>query len=465
MLGGRTAMMGGAGVARGSDGATAFINPAGLTRIPGESFSFQTVAIQLTSRSVPGQLDPGQNLGLRDPTSMDFGVRILPNTFCLFLDGPPKDGFSGRSRHKYGICAADVENENFYFSSNESGVAAGSVRTVSSHTTRMNFARSAVAGAWGFELMPGTSIGVSARIENTRFQDQTTASVLSTRGEAAEIQTITQARSSSSWDSAITIGMTHAISRVVTVGASLTTPALHFLGFHKGSESFSPIAGQPTTLVQDTGDFRYNQPAALRLGMAFFWPTLQIEVNGNFYGAQQVLAEAKFDRGETEVEVAGESLAGQTFSRGSLVEHGAPVTNLSIGVEKFIESDYSLIFGLLTDFSGLIARQEVRPANALFRQRKDAVHASFGVASYGTYGHVLLGLRGFFASGEVLMADASAPTPTFAVLPQTDFGLGLIVSGQISFEAVRDVAVRAAQPLTKIPEVIETKDDAEGDAR
>src|SRR5690606_37357065 len=52
VLGGRAAMMGGASTARGSDGAVLFTNPAGITRIPGESFSFGTVAAAFSQRFV-----------------------------------------------------------------------------------------------------------------------------------------------------------------------------------------------------------------------------------------------------------------------------------------------------------------------------------------------------------------------------------------------------------------------------
>lgn len=450
VLGGRTAMMGGAAVARGSDGATAFVNPAGITRIPGESFSFSTFAVQMSSRTISNSLDPSGLLAIRDPDSLDLRVNILPNTFCLFLDGPPKDDYSGKSRHKYGVCAADAEKEEFFLSQNKTGSPISQLITTNSLTTQMKFTRSSVAFSWGFQVLDSTSIGVTARIDNSRFEDQTTvtAAFVADSLSAAEMATVTQSRSSSSWDSAITVGFTHNLSRIVTLGASLTTPSQHILGFLDGSEAHAPVDGDLKTLVQDKGDFRYNQPSTLRLGLAFSWPTLNFEVNGNFYGAQNVLAQAEFDR--TTTAVRGGALVDQQERKGSITEQSKPVVNLAAGIEAFLDPDFSIVAGIQSDFSGLESRRDMRPADTLFRQRKDAVHAALGVAKYGSKGSILVGLRGYYSAGEVLIADATQELPTFRALPQIDWGLGFVVSGQISFEAVRDTAVRAASPFVKL---------------
>ena len=160
-LGGRTAMMGGAGVARGSDGATAFINPAGLARIPGESFSFSTFAVELAGRRVGGLLDPDGSLGVQGTDSSTLSVGLLPQTFCLFLDGPPRDHTSVRSRHKYGMCAQETEGDSFLFANN---VRSALDQTGISQTNRLRWSKSTVALTWAFQLLPETAIGVTARL-------------------------------------------------------------------------------------------------------------------------------------------------------------------------------------------------------------------------------------------------------------------------------------------------------------
>jgi hypothetical protein len=69
------------------------------------------------------------------------------------------------------------------------------------------------------------------------------------------------------------------------------------------------------------------------------------------------------------------------------------------------------------------------------------------VASYSPSGSLILGLRGMYATGGVLSAGAPGGAPTFMVFPQNEWSISLVVSGQISFEAVRDTALRAAGPL------------------
>lgn len=459
-LGGRTTMMGGAGVARGADGATAFMNPANITRIPGEQFSFSTFAVSVGAHQIYGSIDPGGQLQLRNPNSNDLDVNIIPNTFCLFLDGPPRDNYSGKSRHKYGVCAADTEREAFFVSANRLNNVPGEGLAATSQITTLRFARSTLALAWGLELMPGTAIGVTLKAENSRLEDQTSATAFSNFSEGAMMQTLTHARKSSSWDSAILIGLSHEVSRRVTLGAAFTTPSLHLIGFHTGVESLIPEEGGSRSLIQDDGDFSYNQSGHLRLGLAFAWPRLNLEINGSFYGAQRSLAQATFDR--RIVTTDGDEAQVQS-TRGSITERGKPVVNLLAGAEYFLQNDFSVIAGVQSDFSGLHPRQDARPADTLFRQSKDAVHASLGVASYGAAGSLLLGFRTSYAWGEVLFADAARSAPTFVALPQTEWNVSLIVSGQISFEAVRDTALRAAEPLKTIPKVLDEPGDEDED--
>jgi len=449
-LGGRTAMMGGAGVARGSDGATAFINPAGLARIPGESFSFSTFALELSGRTVNGQLDPGGTLGLPTADSTSLSVGLLPQTFCLFLDGPPRDHTSVRSRHKYGMCAQDTEGDSFLFTSNPRNPTdtAGV-----SQTTRLRWAKSTAALTWAYQLLPQTAIGVTARADASRLEDHSSTTSFSNMGQSGVMQTLDQTRTSVSWDIGVTVGVTHQVSRVVTLGASLSSPSQHIYGFHDGTEAFSTTDGNVATLVQDVGGFRYSPPANLRLGLGFAWPSFNFELNGSYYGASDQLAVANFDRFETGV-VDGVVVGGGPTVKREIVERAQPVVNFLFGAEAFLSPDFSIMVGAQTDFSGLPARQPGDPADVLFRQARDVFHASLGVASYSPSGSLILGVRGFYATGTVLSAGAPGPTPTFVVFPQSEWSVSLVVSGQISFEAVRDVAIRAATPLL-------TKDAAE----
>lgn len=449
-LGGRTAIMGGAAVARGSDGATAFVNPARITLIPGESFSFSTFALEAGGRKIGDQLDPDGTLGVPTEVPSTLNARILPNTFCLFLDGPPKDHYSGRSRHKYGVCGADTESEELLVTQNGQGQNLGTIAAVSEQT-RMKWARSSLAAAWGFEIERGLSIGVTARIENSRLEDTTMVTAMSGNATASSSETLNRAIQASSWDSFVVVGLSYQVVPFMTLGASLSTPSQHILGFYSASETFIP-GGSTSTLVQDDGDFRYNLPTNLRLGLAFTWPRLSFEVNGSFYGGASDLASAVFDRSSLLSTDAG---AARRDARAAINEIGKPVTNVLAGAELFVDSDFSVLFGVQTDFTGLVSRTDARAANTLFRQAKDAVHFSVGAATYGSAGSLLLGLRAFVASGDVLLGNPSSGRPELKALPQSEWGLSLVVSGQISFESVRDTAARAAAPLQNIPKALE----------
>lgn len=448
-------MMGGAGVARGSDGATAFINPAGLARIPGESFSFSTFAVELAGRKVEGLLDPNGSLGIEGADSSTLSIGLLPQTFCLFLDGPPRDHTSVRSRHKYGMCAQETEGDSFLFANN---VRNSLNQAGMSQTNRLRWSKSTVALTWALQLLPETAIGVTARADASRLEDHSTTTTFSNSGDAAEIRTLDVARTSVSWDVGVTVGVTHQVSRVVTMGASLSSPSQHVYGFHDGTESFSTTNGNVAALVQDVGGFSYSPPANLRLGLGFAWPTFNFEVNGSYHGASEQLAVATFDRFVTG-SVGGEPVGGDQVVKREIVERAQPVVNFMFGGEAFLAPNFSVIVGGQTDFSALPARQAGDPANVLFRQSRDAFHASLGVASYSPSGSLILGLRGMYAAGGVLSAGAPGGAPTFVVFPQSEWSISLVVSGQISFEAVRDTALRAAGPLLPKATVEAIKND------
>lgn len=449
-LGGRTSLMGGAVVATGEDEATAFINPAGITRIPGQSFSFSTFAVRMNNRTMVSSLDATDSLDVDSADVNKFRLRIIPNTFCVFLDGPPKDEYSGMSRHKYALCAAATEREEFDFTRNRSDSEAGGV-SATGHSTNMVFVRSTVAASWGLALSRDTSIGVTFRTDNARLRDSTDASAFSSDGTAGRLATVTRSTNAWSWDTSVVIGLTSYLSRHVTLGASLTTPSQHIFGRYVGIATSSSTGGQPHTLTQDQGDFRYNHPGSLRMGLAFSWPRLVVEVDGVFYGPQKQLARANFDRTVTMVQGSGivsEEAGGVESSvRASLVERGAPVSNFSVGSEYFLKRNFSLVTGLQTDFSGIHRRVSTVPSEVLFRQQKDSYHAGIGFSSYGQSGRLLFGLRGQYSRGTILMADATLQEPKFVTLPQREWGLTFVVSGSLSFRAVRDAAERAARPL------------------
>jgi hypothetical protein len=439
VLGGRTAMMGGAAVARGSDGAVLFLNPAGITRIPGESFSFGTVALSFSHRLYSGAADPNGTFQFTSPQTNQFELRVLPNTFCVFLDGPHKDSYSQRSRHKFGVCVADVEQETILINSNNAGTSA-----VVSLASRSEFRRTTSVATWGVELWRGTSVGVSARLENSGLDDTTTAEQILT--DASKVTTMAHSRRGMSWDTSITLGVSHLLGRHLTLGASITTPSQHIIGWHDGADSmFDPQRGT-SVLSQEEGDYSYNMPAVLRLGLAFSWPRVNFELDGHFYAAESTLSRARFTRTVYETTPGGQNVERQS-ERHEVSESARPVTNISLGIEAFLQRDFSVLAGIQTDFTALGARQDQPAEETMFRQERDAISGALGVATYTRRGTILLGLRATYSEGTLLMPDPTGTSAAFFALPQTRYSVSLVLSGQLSLEGVRDTAMRAAAPL------------------
>jgi hypothetical protein len=440
VLGGRTAMMGGAAVARGSDGAVLFLNPAGITRIPGESFSFGTVALSFSHRFYSGAADPDANFKFSRPITNELELRVLPNTFCVFLDGPHKDEYSLRSRHKFGVCVADLEQDNILINDNRDNS-----RAAVSLASRVQFRRTTSVATWGVELMRGTNVGVSARLDNSGLDDATTAEQI--LPDLSRLTSMSHARRGVSWDSSVTLGLTHAVGKHLTVGASLTTPSQHIIGWHDGSDSMFDVARGTSVLSQEEGDYSYNMPGCLRLGLAFSWPRLNLEIDGHFYAGEPALSRARFQRKVIELDQAGAPSLMRSEGRFEVLEAARPVTNLSFGLEAFVQKDFSVLAGVQTDFTALAPRQPTSGEETMFRQSRDAISGALGVATYTERGTILLGLRGTYSEGTILMPDPSGVSSSFFVLPQTRYVISVVLSGHLSLEGVRDTAMRAAAPF------------------
>lgn len=447
LLGGRTTMMAGAAVATGADEATPFMNPAGITRIPGQSFSFSTFALSLSNRTVRGALDPDDRLGIQNPDTADLNLRIVPNTFCLFLDGPPKEDFSSRSRHKYSFCAATAERERFNFAENRFSGRGGDEFIGIAHTTEMLFVRSSVAMSWGMEVGRETNLGVSWRVDNARFQDSSIVGSFASAEPAGSFQSLSLSRRAWSWDTSLIVGITSNITRHVTLGVALTTPSQHLVGHYTGVGTLALGAIRQEGVLQDDGDFRYNHPGNLRLGLGFEWPRVTFEVNGSFYGPQKQRARANFDRRITAFSPDQEATV--IAGRDSVVEEGRAVTNVSVGGEYFLKRDFSVLGGVGTDFSGLRARERQPIGDVLFRQNKDQVFASLGVSSYASLGRLLFGVNGSYAWGQLSAANPAIGSPDFASLAQRMWSLQLVLSGQITLRSVKTAAEKAARPLIR----------------
>ena len=117
----------------------------------------------------------------------------------------------------------------------------------------------------------------------------------------------------------------------------------------------------------------------------------------------------------------------------------------------------SIISGFQTDFSGIHPRADINATDLLFRQEKDSYHAAIGVSSYGERERLLIGLRGHYSRGSILMGDAALQEPGFVSLSQSEWGVSLVLSGRISFRSVANTAARAATPLTQLPGVKDSK--------
>ncbi|HSC86004.1 MAG TPA: hypothetical protein VLC09_01990, partial [Polyangiaceae bacterium] len=158
LIGGRSSLQGGTGVAAGTDAAAPLQNPATTLDIAGTSFVFSTMFLQLSQRSSEGTLPEAVQ-----PTRLgqtQFGV--LPNSTCVFAD------LAGSNQRRQGhqklsICLNQPEQENYLFEART--LVEGSATLFQNRHLEQTFSKKSYSIGWAYGLSEWVGLGVTAQLE------------------------------------------------------------------------------------------------------------------------------------------------------------------------------------------------------------------------------------------------------------------------------------------------------------
>ncbi|HSC89407.1 MAG TPA: hypothetical protein VLC09_19125, partial [Polyangiaceae bacterium] len=229
-------------------------------------------------------------------------------------------------------------------------------------------------------------------------------------------------------------GLQFTLGRGWKAGVSLQLPSLFLTGKYTAARSSEGLVVASEQYSQESGTLRAQYPLRAAFGLAGRVPWFSFEANAYVHGASDSLFSV--DATRESVTFQGSTVSSHDEGNVTYRERAIPVTNLGLGISAPIHRDWSLLAGVLTDFSGLAPRQPGSADNGIFRSRRDRIHGSLGVAWTPTVGSLLFGVRGFVGDGELAVSSALRSDGSRLILPLDEWGLSLVISGQLNLQMI-----------------------------
>ena len=402
--GGRSALMGGTGVALANDGAAPFLNPATIVRINDRSLAFSVNFYTFTDTHFsnwhqPGPVDASQfgTVNLSGTGISSNGFHVLPSTLCLFFtlagvtEEGANDGGFHRGRQKLAICLGNTEAQSVGLPALALHAATALGTTTQVQSISQSWNRFRAGPTYSVSLTDSFAIGLSLH------------GVYSADSFAFGSSAITSAQAGGSIESTLGVGgnahsfdLTAVLGAMLraghwTFGASAEVPALHVLG------TYDAIAHQESqgtgtsgaTLSSGSGSFSAPPPMRFALGVGAQGSRFVVEVDEALGVSAGSIASTLNATSTTLVGTAATTTnVDSTFSVAQ-----RPVWNTSVGAEYFVSPSFSLLAGAATNLSAIPPLSPTSTLGNLVQARTSTAILSFGIGSYGSGSDILIGAR------------------------------------------------------------------------
>ena len=451
-IGGRSALMGGTGVALARDGSAPFLNPATILNISDSGLAFSVnfytfQATDLGSFHQPGAVDASRYGALSLPgASLDSSrADALPSTLCLFLtighwgdnvEQPEPETGHRKGRRKLAACFGSLERQAFSATATGYAGDSGPVHATQAVSIQRSWNRIYVGPSYSVYVTDDVAIGAAldgiATLASSTWSVDTlvTGARGGTSGSAYDT-----AMSAYSIDLGAMLGVMWRIDDARTFGASVSTPALHLFGHYDGTTALqSSGAGGSANLATSSGGF--SAPPPVRLGVGIGSETRRLRLEGDV-GAYLPIT----DLAHVDVQAAPNPPPVRS----------QPAVDAAIGAEYFVSPGFSFLGGASTDFTTLAPLPSSPPVGTLAESRTERVTGSFGIGSYGDGSELLMGLELSYAWGRSIAVDPFVEPTSLALVDQHTWTAMFIVAGSASLSAFRRT-LRDLGRVVRIPE-------------
>jgi hypothetical protein len=472
-IGGRSALMGGTGVALGRDGSAPFLNPARIADIADNSLAFSVnfysyQNAHFTSFSQPGAVDRNTfGQGQLPSTSLDQSrLDALPSTLCLFftLKDVSQDidrAIKGnKGRQKLAVCLGNLERQNLdvnsaRYAGSTPGIAANQTMSFNHSWNRLY-----VGPTFGMYVTDALTLGVSLHGVYTTYSSVVSANDFGILpGGGAVTSSYDSSGNGTSFDLGATLGATYHLDSVYTLGLSATTPTIHVAGGYSTAlaTQFDGV-GSFASLSSGTGHFTANAPIRIAAGLGAELPRVKVEADVTYYFPRSNAAET--DLTITESTTANGGPAAQRTYAATFTDRAEPVVNSALGIEWLMSRTLSMLAGVDTDFSSapLIASTSPPAIGQVTTSRLSRAGASFGLGSRAGGSELLFGTELSYGWGRAFVPNEYVLPNRLALTEEGIFTLLLVIGGTTSLDAFKktaedlgDLVVHTVSPRHKSP--------------
>jgi hypothetical protein len=471
-LGGRTATMGGAGVAAGMDAAMPLLNPAGLAATPHDMLSVSGDVYSGTWMNIPRYFRPNgvnttkfgtvTNVSQEDYSLNEFDS--TPSGLAYFLHLGPKDD---PTRHTLGISVTVqtflLFNEGGTF---DADTTTGHVREdviVAANQFQQYIAGPSYAWRVNDRLRFGASVfftygrGIEDTHDNTAF-GQIVNGVLQ-----PSFDNMRNRLDATSLGLTGVLGVQARVAPRFWLGAAVEAPGIPIYGWgdvfaNEDASGVDPTKGQ-LAAHQDVHvsfkDFQIRRPFRASLGLAYESPkSFAIAADAHMMAPQSKLIHSSYT-GDALTFVTGQPLS-QTSSSSELSVDSRLTFNGSIGAEVFITDSLAIRGGVMTD-RDIVADTG---ASGQKNSRLDWYMATLGLGQYEGIFETTYGVGARYGLGTRYVPDhfnSGAPVG----VDYDGWGVMIILSGSVKTDGAKDDDAKPdAKPDANVKPDTSVKPDA-----
>lgn len=436
-MGGRSALMGGTGVALGVDGAAPFLNPATMAQIQGGKLAFSSRFYRFSKASFGDFYAPGPTgevfgtSGLGNTDEVDHSLHSVPDSVCYFF--PPLGGAA--RQHRLSLCLTTLEEQELSLTALGLSRTAGGVHLDENQHFDVSWSRFNVGPTWGTAVNEQLALGASLLVSFSRYKHALVGgSIIEAAAGTTTTSSYESLVSAASWDLATRLGATYALNKRFTLGASVTLPLVHMLGTIRQTHAADNNDGRSQWWGE--GGFRASPPIEFRVGLGAEWQSVRLEADVFLTPGSSSYARGKLDREE----IAMQAGAPVTRSASTLTvnERSHTSLNLALGAEVFVAERFSVLFGAQSDLNAL---DELDTSDArLFKTKLDYYRAGAGICSYTDYGDLMVGLRFDYGAGKAALANTLVTPSALGIASVREVGVMAVLAGSLSWRSIKQAA-------------------------
>ena len=464
-IGGRSTLLGGTGIVYGRDGAAAFLNPATAVLADDNRLSFAVNFYTMNllvapSFYAPGPTDPNVfgGMNLHNTATTDFSFNALPSSLCLFMKIGAVPFLARRITDpnaraaRFGMCFAMVQNETFNFAADGYSETSGSFVTRQAQTVSQSYSRFAVGPTYAMHLTEELAIGASLHGTLAAHRSLFAASATtygatqSVDGAGKPISTLFYAGSrGDSFQFEPLIGATYRFGKQ-KIGASIKFPSIHVYGIGGANrQSNYDGSGTQTSIVTAEGSFVSRSPMRFSFGTGVEAKWGNAEFNTSFSPPSTGYRVELEGRDVT----TKDGVLDDRAQRYALEERARGVFNASVGAEIFVSQKISALGGFATDFSALSSGALQGSLFNYYPSRTHRLMTSFGIASHGEGGELLVGGELSAGWGQRLAVNSYQLPPAVQTTGHATFQLMLVIAGSTSLKAIQRAVTDVKRVITE----------------